>query len=138
MARRSSRRKKGDSDFIRVTGLWKPSRGKSIGVGNVQVDTLEDILEAMEKNGCEKAGVFLMKNEYAESKRDPRYVLSVLPVNKEEDDDDDEDDRGKRRSRKRSSSAKRSRKRRDPDEDEDDDDLDDDDDDGDDDDLPPF
>jgi hypothetical protein len=137
---RRGRKKKGDGDdFVRLTGLWKPDKrgAKQLGQGNVKLEDLQDLVERIEDKGGDGAFIYMFKNEYAESSRDPRYVLSALPLEERDDDDgDDEDERPRRRKKK--SPPKRRKKRRDEEEDEDDDDLDDEDEDDEDDDDPPF
>ena len=139
--RRRGRKKKSDSDFIRLTGLWKPEdrSKKQLAQGKVTVEGLEDVLAAIEDKGGNGAFIFLFKNEFAESSNDPRYILSVLPLdNRDEDEDEDEP----RRRKRKPGGKKKRRTRREKEEDERDDDDDDDDedeeDDDDDDEDPPF
>lgn len=139
MARRNSGgRKKGKGDFVNLTGLWRPREGKSLGIGSITMDEFEEKVQEVLDSGKARVSVFLGKNEYAESRKDPRYYISLLPGDdyKDSDDDDDEDNRGRRRAKKRRppKSTKSRRSRRDDDE-EDDEDLDDDDEE---DDEPPF
>ena len=109
------------SDFIRLTGLWRPEKGKKhLGQGMVRTKDIEALLEAIEDKGGDGAFLFLFKNEYAESERDPRYVISALPLEEREDDDNDDEEPRRRSRKKRPTNAKRPKKRRDEEEDDDD------------------
>lgn len=142
-SRRGKRQSKENDDFVRLTGLWRPDNrdSKALGQGAVKLEDLQDLVERIEDKGGDAAFIYMFKNEYAESSRDPRYVLSALPLGERDDDEDERPRRGKKkRSRwdeeeeepRRRTKKKRSRR------DEEEDDEDDVDDDEDDDEDPPF
>jgi hypothetical protein len=137
----SRKRKKGrgDSEFVNITGLWRPDeRGKKhLGQGFCKTEQLQELVEQIEDKGGNGAYFYLFKNGYAESESDPKYNLTALPMGPYDgDDDEDEDDRPRRRKKK--APPKRSKKRRDEEEDEDDEDEDEGYDDDEDDEDPPF
>ena len=112
------RGKKGNSDFIRLTGIWK-SEGKSLGNGRVTKEILEQILDRMEDENIDSAGVFLLKNEYNEGRRDPYWIISVLPKDNRDEDERPRRSKRRRRDEDEDEEPRRSkRKRRDEDEDE--------------------
>lgn len=125
-SRKRSRGNQAESDFVRLTGLWKPEdkRKKHLGRGIIKLEDLQDLVDSIVEKGGDGAFVFLFKNEYAEDANDPRYVLQGLALSERDEDDDEEEERP-RRSKKRKPEPKKRRRVVEEEDDEDDEDDDD-------------
>lgn len=67
-----------DSNYIRLTGLWKADSDKKyIAKGIVEADKFWDGIKELEAQDKPKIGFFLFKNDYCKKRTDPQYSVKV-------------------------------------------------------------
>ena len=96
-------RERKESNYIRLTGLWKAdSAKKQIAQGTVEADRFWDAIKKLEGQDKPKIGFFLFKNDRREKRTDPEFTLNVTGFDEQQRnggrrDFDDSPSRGYRR-----------------------------------------